>query len=85
MAAQRARRMAGQGLGPLVNKQPEPKAPSVAAAALREQRLPRRGSPSYDPYRSPPAHRGLTRLIISEIATMHFGALWLKSIKESFL
>ncbi|CAL8468559.1 g8099 [Coccomyxa elongata] len=59
VAAQRARRMAGQGLGPLVNKAPEIKAPG--AIAHRDYGLPRRGSPSYDPYRRRSTSRSSSR------------------------
>lgn len=48
-AAQRARRMAGQGLGPLMNKKPDI---VIAPPSRSTLRLARRDSPTYDPYRS---------------------------------
>ena len=48
-AAQRAKRMAGQGLGPLMNKKPDI---LIAPPSRALARLPRRDSPTYDPYRS---------------------------------
>ena len=47
-AAQRAKRMAGQGLGPLMNKKPDI---MIAPPSRALARLPRRDSPTYDPYR----------------------------------
>ena len=48
-AAQRARRMAGQGLGPLMNKKPDI---LIAPPSRSTLRMARRDSPTYDPYRS---------------------------------
>ncbi|CAK0781024.1 hypothetical protein CVIRNUC_005260 [Coccomyxa viridis] len=47
-AAQRAKRMAGQGLGPLMNKKPDI---LIAPPSRALARLPRRDSPTYDSYR----------------------------------
>ncbi len=71
VAAQRARRMAGQGLGPLVNKAPEIKAPS--AASHRDLRPPRRGSPTYDAYRLPSS---LSLVAHQLLASMPEGFNW---------
>lgn len=50
-AAQRAKRMAGQGLGPLANKQRDSVKALPAAAPRDYSRFSRRDSPSYEPYR----------------------------------
>ena len=79
--------MAGQGLGPLMNKKPDI---LIAPPSRALARLPRRDSPTYDPYRSceqqmpmlcepwplyTNSHHNVLKSILSGLCHREFGAV----------